>query len=86
VPWLARLEDASKRWPQDPAVAYAAGTLYAQHQLWGKARAALEQAAQAPSLDASSRRQAWRTLAQLAREQGDIARAQHCDHAAAGVD
>lgn len=81
--WLARLEEATRRHPQDPAVSAAAGNVYAQHQLWGKARAALEQAAKSPDLATPARRQAWRTLGQLAREQGDEARAQQCDHAAA---
>jgi HemY protein len=67
-------------------VALANGTAMVERQLWGKARRPLEQAAAASHLAASARRRAWRTLAQLAREEGDETRAQQCEHAAAAID
>jgi HemY protein len=81
--WLARVEDAWRDHAQDPSVAAAAGAVFAERRLWGKARPALEQAAKAMTLTDDDRRRAWRSLAQLARAQGDEARAHHCDHAAA---
>jgi HemY protein len=80
--WLAAVELAAGQRPTDPALAFAAGTLYAERGLWGKARAPLEQAAQSPQLDARTRRRAWAALAGLAREEGDAARAARCDRAA----
>ncbi len=82
APWLARVEEAATAHAQDPAIAAAAGTLYAQRQLWGKARPALEQAARANTLNDDARRRAWHTLADLARAQGDDSRAQDCEHQA----
>jgi HemY protein len=84
--WLARLEAAALALPTDPAVAVAVGTAMIERQLWGKARRPLEQAAAAESLGAAARRRAWRSLAQLAQEEGDPARAQQCERAAAGID
>ncbi len=81
--WLARVEEAARVHAQDPAVAAAAGAVFAERRLWGKARPALEQAAKAMSLGDADRRRAWRSLAQLARAQGDEDRAHHCDYAAA---
>ncbi len=81
--WLARVEAATRDHAHDPAVAAAAGAVFAERRLWGKARPALEQAAKAMTLADDDRRRAWRSLAQLARAQGDEARAHHCDHAAA---
>ncbi len=83
APWLARVEEATLSQPQDAAIAAAAGALYAERQLWGKARPALEQAAKSGQLPATHRRAAWRSLAALARVQGDEARAHDCDHEAA---
>lgn len=80
--WLARVEEAARMHGQDPSIALAAGSTYAQRQLWGKARAALEQAARAPTLAPPWRRRAWRRLAALARALGDETRAQHCEHEA----
>ena len=84
--WLPRLEAASLALPNDPAVAVATGTAMIERQLWGKARRPLEQAAAAGSLAAPARRRAWRSLAQLARQEGDEVRAQQCERAAASVD
>ncbi len=83
--WLPRVEGATQMHPQDPAVALAAGAVYAQRQLWGKARPALEQAAKAPTLDGTHRRGAWYLLAELARAQGDEGRAHDCDREAASL-
>lgn len=81
--WLARVEEAWRTFPKDPAVAAAAGAVFAHRQLWGKAQPALEQAAQATSLDIDHRRRAWQSLAEQARAQGDEARANVCNHEAA---
>ncbi len=84
--WLPRLENAALALPSDPAIAAAVGTAMIERQLWGKARRPLEQAAAAAGLSAQARRRAWRSLAQLAQQEGDTLRAQQCDRAAAGVD
>jgi HemY protein len=84
--WLPRLENAARALPNDPAIAAATGAAMIERQLWGKARRPLEQAATAGSLGAEARRRAWRSLAQLALQEGDSARAQACDHAAARID
>jgi HemY protein len=83
--WLARAETALHDSPADAAIAGAAGAVFAERGLWGKARRPLEQAATSTLLAAKMRRRAWRWLAALAREQGDEARAAACDRAAAGV-
>jgi HemY protein len=57
-----------------------------ERQLWGKARRPLEQAATAGGLCAVARRRAWRSLAQLAQQEGDTLRAQQCERAAAAID
>jgi len=84
--WLPRLERAALALPNDPAVAAAVGTAMIERQLWGKARRPLEQAATAGGLCAQARRRAWRSLAQLAQEEGDTLRAQQCERAAAEID
>jgi len=84
--WLPRIEAAQRLHANEPAVQVAAGTVMMCCQLWGKARRPLEQAAQDAELDARARRQAWRQLAQLAREQGDDERAADCVRAAAALD
>lgn len=81
--WLPRLETAVQTFGHEPAILAAAGAVYAERQLWGKARQVLEQAARAEGLPADVRRQAWRRLAALAREEADEARASACDRAAA---
>ncbi|MEO8124532.1 MAG: heme biosynthesis HemY N-terminal domain-containing protein [Burkholderiales bacterium] len=83
--WLPRLEAAWQAHPRDGAIAFAAGCALAERQLWGKARVALQQAADDATLPASSRRRAWRQLAQLAREQGDETRAAECFAAASQI-
>lgn len=84
--WLARLEAAAQTFGHEPAVLAAAGTVYAERQLWGKARLMLEQAARSSGLPAEARRQAWRRLAALARAESDEARAAACDRAAAELE
>jgi HemY protein len=84
--WLPRLENATLALPNDPAVAAAVGAAMIERQLWGKARRPLEQAATAAGLCARARRRAWRSLAQLAQQEGDTQRAQQCERAAAGID
>lgn len=83
--WLPRMEAAAQEHAHEPAVLAAVGMVFAERQLWGKARRLLEQAAQAPTLGNRARRACWRELAQLAREQGDAARAGECDQAAAAL-
>ncbi len=83
--WLPRLESASRAYPREGAVAFAAGCALAERQLWGKARVALQQAADDTTLPAASRRRAWRQLAQLAHEEGDAARAADCYAAASQI-
>ncbi len=84
--WLPRLESVATSLPNDPAVAAAVGTAMIERQLWGKARRPLEQAATAGSLCAPARRRAWRSLAQLAQQEGDEPRARQCERAAAQID
>lgn len=84
--WLARLEGGARACAQDAAVLAAVGFAYAERQLWGKARALLEQAAGAAVLPAPTRRQAWRQLARLARDEADEARAVACEQQAAAVE
>lgn len=83
--WLPRVEDALATLPQDPCIAAAAGIVFAQRQLWGKARRPLEQAAAAPTLTPRIRRRAWRLLAELARQEGDEDRTARCESAAAEI-
>ena len=86
VDWLPRMESAAQAFSHESAVVAAVGMVYAERQLWGKARRLLEQAAAAPGLPARARRAAWRQLATLARQEGDEARAQECDRSAAALD
>lgn len=84
--WLPRVEAAQRDFANEPAVQAAAGAVLFERQLWGKARRPLEMAARDTTLEANARRRAWRTLAALAREQGEPAEAAECDRAAAGID
>jgi len=84
--WLPRLEAALTSHGHEPAVMLAAGMAFADRQLWGKARKLLEQAASSVVLPARARRRAWRALAQMAREEGDDARAQEWERSAAALD
>ena len=84
--WLPRLESAAQAFGHEGAVVAAVGMVFAERQLWGKARRLLEQAAAAPGLPARTRRLAWRELAALAREESDEGRAVACERAAASID
>jgi HemY protein len=84
--WLPRLESAAQAFGHESAVVAAVGMVYAERQLWGKARRLLEQAAAAPGLPSRTRRAAWRELAALARQEADEARAASCEQAAAALD
>jgi HemY protein len=84
--WLPRLESAAQAFGHEPAVVAAVGLALAERQLWGKARALLEQAAASPALAGALRRRAWRVLASLARGEGDEARAQGYERSAAALD
>jgi HemY protein len=84
--WLPRLEAAAQSFGHEHAVVAAVGMVFAERQLWGKARRLLEQAAAAPALPSRTRRDAWRQLAALAREEGDEARALRCEQSAAAID
>ena len=84
--WLPRLEAALLRFPGEGAVSVAVGAAFAERQLWGKARRLLEDAAHSSMLEPSARRRAWRSLAQLARQEGDSERASACERAAAQID
>ncbi|MCC9595149.1 MULTISPECIES: heme biosynthesis HemY N-terminal domain-containing protein [unclassified Rubrivivax] len=84
--WLPRLEQAAAAHAHEPAVVAAVGTVYAERQLWGKARRLLEQAAGSPALSSMARRRCWRLLARLAREESDEDRARDCENFAAGLD
>ncbi len=84
--WLEKVESASRAWPTDPAVAAAAGQVCADRQLWGKAQLLLESAGSNPSMQAADRRQAWRTMADMSRRQGDAERAAGHDRSAAAIE
>ncbi|HLL13393.1 MAG TPA: heme biosynthesis HemY N-terminal domain-containing protein [Rubrivivax sp.] len=84
--WLPRLESAAQAFGHETPVVAAVGMVFAERQLWGKARRLLEQAASAPGLPGRTRRAAWRELAALAREEADEARALQCEQAAAALD
>ena len=82
--WLASIDRARQTYPRWVELQYLAGMVCWHNALWGKAQQMLEQAA--PQLtNADMQRQAWRTLAQLAEQKEDTARAQLCWKRAAGV-
>ena len=83
--WLPRLEAAWQGYPREGAIAFAVGCALAERQLWGKARQALQQAADDETLPKPARRRAWRQLAELAEEQGDHDGAARCYAAAAQI-
>ena len=84
--WLPRLESAAQAFGHESPVVAAVGMVFAERQLWGKARRLLEQAAASPALPARTRRSAWRELASLARQEADEGRALQCEQAAAALD
>lgn len=84
--WLNRVETALARHGHDAALVAAAGAVFAERQLWGKARRPLELTAAAVELPAVVRRDALRRLAQLARTQDDEAAAARHEQRAAQLD
>jgi HemY protein len=82
--WLASIDRARQTYPRWVELQYLAGLVCWHHALWGKAQQMLELAA--PQLTHPElQRQAWRTLAQLAEQKEDTARAQLCWKRAAEV-
>ena len=81
--WLARIEAAHRTNPRDAAMAYLAGMACMHRQLWGKAQQLLTQAAMGLQ-DAGLHRNAWRALARLAEDRGDMQAAAHGWKRAAG--
>ena len=85
IEWLPRLEAAVQALPRDGAVAYAAGMLLNERELWGKARRLLEQAGEDAALTSSMRRNAWVTLAHMAQREDDAERVAECFRQAAEI-
>jgi HemY protein len=84
--WLPRLEAAAQRYPDESAVQAAVGAVLFERQLWGRALRALEPAAQDKHLAPRARRLAWRLLAALAKESGQVEREQFCVFQAAQIE
>ena len=84
--WLPRVEAALAAHGQEPAIVAAAGMVFAERQLWGKARRPLEQTAHTASLPGRVRRHALRRLAFIARLEGDEARGGEYERQAATID
>jgi HemY protein len=69
--WLARIENAQRLDPRDATLQYLAGMACMKRQLWGKAQQLMGQAA--PALhDRALQRSAWRAVAELAEQRGDM--------------
>ena len=82
--WLASIERAQQNYPRWGELQFLAGMVCWHQALWGKAQQLLEQAVLSlahPEL----RRQAWCTLARLAEQRDDAARALSCWKQAAEV-
>lgn len=74
--WLARIEQAQKKYPADASLLYLAGVACMHLELWGKAQQLIRQAV--PRLnDSGLLSRAWAILAELAQRQGDDAQAAH---------
>jgi HemY protein len=84
--WLPRIESAIRSHGNEPAVVAAAGMVFAERQLWGKARRPLEQSAQTSALPGRVRRHALRRLAFIARLEGDETRGGEFERQAATID
>jgi HemY protein len=84
--WLPRIEAALASHGQEPAIVAVAGVVFAERQLWGKARRPLEQTASNATLPGRVRRQALRRLAFIARLEGDEQRGGDYERAAATID
>lgn len=72
--WLARIEAAQQANPRDATLQYLAGMACMKRQLWGKAQQLLTQAGLGLQ-DQALRRNAWKALAQLAEQRGDVSAA-----------
>lgn len=81
--WLPRVEAALAAHGHDAALLAAAGAAFEQRQLWGKAKRPLEQTAASDALPKSVRRQALRSLASIARSEGDEVKAATMERRAA---
>lgn len=69
--WLINIETAQKGNPRSATLQFLAGRLCLKRHLWGKAQVLLAQAA--PLLqDPGMKRQAWRSLADLAEQKDDL--------------
>ena len=84
--WLQRVEAALSRHGHESALVAAAGAVFAERQLWGKARRLLALTANAGELPAGVRRQALRRLAALARHEGNEQAAVGHEQVAAAID
>lgn len=84
--WLPRVETAIERVPHDASVRFAAGMVFVERELWGKARRLLESVADDADLASTLRRRAWVELARMAEHDDDPERAGRCYRAAALVD
>lgn len=84
--WLPRIEAALATNAQEPTVVAAAGMVFAERQLWGKARRPLEEAAQTASLPGRLRRHALRRLAFISRLEGDEQKGGDYERQAAAID
>ncbi len=82
--WLASIDRARQSYPRWVELQYLAGMVCWHHALWGKAQQMLEQAAQQLK-NPDMQRQVWRTLAHLAEQKEETARAQLCWKRAAEV-
>jgi HemY protein len=69
--WLARIEGAQRANPRDATLQYLAGIACMKRQLWGKAQQLMGQASMGLQ-DPSLHRSAWRAVAQLAEQRGDV--------------
>jgi HemY protein len=69
--WLARIETAQRANPRDATLQYLAGAACMKRQLWGKAQQLMGQAA-AGLQDPALHRNAWRAVAELAEQRGDV--------------
>lgn len=71
VEWLPRIEALQQSRPADPELQFLAGQALVACQLWGRAQWLLSQAVRQLK-DADLKRRAWRSLATLAEQRGDL--------------
>src|SRR5471032_664107 len=84
--WLPRVEAALKAHGNEAAIVAAAGMVFAERQLWGKARRPLEQTAHTAILPGRVRHHALRRLAFIARLEGDDVRGGEYERQVAMID